>query len=119
MAKRIRKIPPSLIFICEEFRFVIVDSSVISDYLEGLVEPWLQLPVGEGKVFEERPIKVVERRRGTVFVATKSYTAKLDLLNNTAARINWDGSVHDYRGSLQSDDGRTGWVLNQADKGPN
>ena len=103
-------VPPGLIFICEETRFVIVDKSVFTEFVKGKVEPWMQFDVARGKIFESRPIKVLESRKNDVSVVTTDYTVRLDLLTRSAFRIMPDGTEYEFRGGIQTDDLRQGWI---------
>jgi len=112
MARRISKIPQSLIFICEKKRLVALDSSALDDFLQGVTEPWLELNVGSGPddIFEERPIKVIERTKNEISIVTTGYTVRVELSTGAAFKIMPDGSQFEFRGGVKRADPRRGWI---------
>lgn len=105
-------IPQSPIFVCEEHRFSVLDSSVLDDFLQNRAEAWLELSVGPDSIFETRPIKVIERSRNEIWVVTTDYTVKYNLLTGEAHKTEPDGSQYEFRvESTRQGDGRSGWIL--------
>ena len=67
------KLPAKVFFSCEEDGFSVVDGTTVRDMFDlANLQPMLRLDVGEGNVFEQRPLKVSSHRTPTNLYGTQS-----------------------------------------------
>ncbi len=102
------KLPAKPFFSCDEDGFAVVDGALMGNALElGNIQPLLQLRVGEGNVFEQRPLKVAGREGDVVSVECEGgVIVHLDFAE-LAARVQRTDGDYRYMGGLdEGNDGR-------------
>jgi hypothetical protein len=100
-------LPARAFFSCEDDGFSIVDGALMRNTLElTSIEPALKLRVGEGNVFEQRPIKLMAREGDVVSVECEGdVVVHLDFAEMLARVQRPDGDFL-YMGGLE--DGNAG-----------
>ena len=101
------KLPAKPFFSCDEDGFAVVDGSLMRDPLQITnIQPLLKLRVGEGNVFEQRPVKVAGRDGDVVSVECEDGAiVRLDF-GEMAARVQRPEGEYLYMGGL--DEGNEG-----------
>jgi hypothetical protein len=107
MAEEVFDLPAKAFFSCEQDGFSVADGSLMST-VAGIItiEPLLKLRVGSGNIFEQRPVRMIERVGDIVTVECESdVTVVLDF-GEFAARVKRPDGEFYYMGAL--DEGNDG-----------
>lgn len=102
------KLPAKVFFSCDEDGFSVVDGATIRDMFElANIQPMLRLDVGEGNVFEQRPLKVASHDGEFVSVECEGgVIVHLDFAELNA-RVERPDGVYLYMGDLgEGNDGK-------------
>ena len=103
--------PARPFFSCTDDEFAVVDQVTMAASLRGgRVEPWTTFRVGEGNVFESRPVRVLDSSAGRVRVECRDAEVLIDFEDGSARKTTRAGEQFIYMAGLdEADDGR-GWL---------